>query len=196
MDGDEIWVVFCHNLRREAFIDWSLEEMHNKGMLHSWTLLCRLEHLCSNKDQQYWTHTINWNPSSEATALSGSWDRQVVWHNGSRGTWPKQNFWLFLQLHLLWIQAGQAGFSSMVSLGKAFHGRVSRASGAYLCKLRQWQDCIDTGFATCLPGVCNQDWKCTESGAVSPWHCWTPTPPTRKDKSSGNIREKCECQLS
>lgn len=38
---------------------------------------------------------------------------------------------------------------------------VSIASGACLCKLRQWQDCTGVGFATCLPGVCSQDWKCT-----------------------------------
>lgn len=59
VDRDEIWVVFCHNLRREAFIGWRLEEIQNKGKLH--TGHCRLEHLCSNKDQQYGTHTINWN---------------------------------------------------------------------------------------------------------------------------------------
>lgn len=35
VDRDEIWVVFCHNLGREAFIYWSLEEIQNKAMLHT-----------------------------------------------------------------------------------------------------------------------------------------------------------------
>lgn len=35
VDRDEIGVVFCHNLGREAFICWSLEEIQNTGTLHS-----------------------------------------------------------------------------------------------------------------------------------------------------------------
>lgn len=34
VDRDEIGAVFRHNLWREAFICWRLEETQNKGMLH------------------------------------------------------------------------------------------------------------------------------------------------------------------
>lgn len=32
-------------------------------------------------------------------------------------------------------------------------------------------------------------------GNISPWYCWTSAPLTRKDKSSGCVRESCEHQL-
>lgn len=35
VDRDEIWVVFCRNFSGEGFIGWSLEEIQNKGKLHT-----------------------------------------------------------------------------------------------------------------------------------------------------------------
>lgn len=80
VDRDDIRVVFCHNLRREAFIGWRLEEMQNRGKLHTghsadWSTFAATK--INSTEHTPLTGTPS-EHSSEATALSGSWDRQVV----------------------------------------------------------------------------------------------------------------------
>lgn len=102
MDGDEIRVVLCHNLWREALIHRSLEETQSEETLHTGHFFMDWSLFAAAKVGGTKAVPLTGIPSSsvsEATALGGgSWDRRAVSHKQKQENLTQADLWSALTL--------------------------------------------------------------------------------------------------